>query len=86
MATYKSRLFSSKPASSAHPTSGPAEARRELSTLREAVAEAERGAVVAALRHAKGNKAQAARILGVSYKTLFNKIHEHGIREEVSID
>ena len=54
--------------------------------LREAVAEAERGAVVAALRAAKGNKAEAARLLGVSYKTLFNKIHEHDIREALSID
>ena len=33
-------------------------------TLREAVAEAERGAVVAALRAARGNKAEAARLLG----------------------
>jgi DNA-binding NtrC family response regulator len=55
-------------------------------TLRQAVQEAERAAVVAALRHAQGNKAQAARLLGVSYKTLFNKIHEHEIREALMID
>ncbi|KFE68713.1 sigma-54-dependent transcriptional regulator [Hyalangium minutum] len=54
-------------------------------TLREAVARAERAAVIAALKAAGGQKTVAARLLGVSYKTLFNKIHEHGIREEVHI-
>jgi DNA-binding NtrC family response regulator len=57
----------------------------EVTTLREAVAQAERAAVVAALRRSGGNKAQAARVLGVSYKTLFNKMHEHAIQEDVSI-
>ncbi len=52
----------------------------EVKPLRQAVQEAERRAVVAALRAAQGNKAQAARLLGVSYKTLFNKIHEHEIQ------
>ncbi len=64
----------------------PAAAETAVRTLKEAVAEAERAAVVAALRHAQGNKAEAARLLGVSYKTLFNKIHEHQIREAVSIE
>ena len=54
-------------------------------TLRAAVAEAERAALIAALRAADGNKAEAARILGVSYKTLFNKLNEHGVREELRI-
>ncbi|MFL5344821.1 MAG: sigma-54-dependent transcriptional regulator [Hyalangium sp.] len=54
-------------------------------TLREAVARAERAAVIAALRAAGGQKTVAARLLGVSYKTLFNKIHEHEIREELHI-
>ena len=53
-----------------------------VATLREAVAEAERRAVIAAIEAAEGNKAEAARLLGVSYKTLFNKLHEHDIREE----
>ncbi|HEX8697198.1 MAG TPA: sigma-54 dependent transcriptional regulator [Myxococcaceae bacterium] len=54
-------------------------------TLREAVAQAERAAVIAALKAAGGQKTAAARLLGVSYKTLFNKIHEHDIREELHI-
>ncbi|WPB74335.1 sigma-54 dependent transcriptional regulator [Archangium violaceum] len=56
-----------------------------VQTLRDAVASAERAAVIAALQAAKGQKTTAARLLGVSYKTLFNKIHEHGIREELHI-
>jgi len=52
-----------------------------VKTMKEAVAEAERAAVLAALNAAKGNKAEAARLLGVSYKTLFNKLHEHGVQE-----
>ena len=63
----------------------PARVAGRVRTLREATAEAEREAVVAALEAAKGNKAEAARLLGVSYKTLFNKIHEHQIREETTI-
>ncbi|MBS2032957.1 MAG: sigma-54-dependent Fis family transcriptional regulator [Deltaproteobacteria bacterium] len=55
---------------------------RAVRTLKDAVAEAEREAVIAALRAAEGNKAEAARLLGVSYKTLFNKLHEHEIKEE----
>jgi two-component system, NtrC family, response regulator AtoC len=58
----------------------------EIRTLREVVATAERNAVIGALRAARGNKAHAARMLGVSYKTLFNKIHEHGIKEESVFD
>jgi two-component system, NtrC family, response regulator AtoC len=54
-------------------------------TLKEAVALAERAAVITALKAAKGQKTVAARLLGVSYKTLFNKIHEHDIREELQI-
>ncbi|HEX8440106.1 sigma-54 dependent transcriptional regulator [Archangium sp.] len=63
----------------------PPQATTVVPTLREAVARAERAAVIAALQAAKGQKTVAARLLGVSYKTLFNKIHEHDIREELHI-
>jgi len=56
-----------------------------VQTLKAAVAQAERAAVITALKVAKGQKTTAARLLGVSYKTLFNKIHEHDIREELHI-
>ena len=59
-------------------------ANQSVKTMKEAVAEAERAAVLAALTAAKGNKAEAARLLGVSYKTLFNKLHEHGVQERQS--
>ncbi|PTL75238.1 sigma-54 dependent transcriptional regulator [Vitiosangium sp. GDMCC 1.1324] len=68
-----------------HEPTAPAEAHAPVLPLREAVARAERAAVIAALQAAKGQKTVAARLLGVSYKTLFNKIHEHDIREELHI-
>ncbi|MEQ8280871.1 MAG: sigma-54 dependent transcriptional regulator [Deltaproteobacteria bacterium] len=64
----------------------PAEPDAPVQTIRRAVRAAERKAVVQALRHARGNKAAAARLLGISYKTLFNKIHEHDIKEDLRID
>ncbi len=49
--------------------------RHRLSTL-EAL---ERDAVVLALQEAGGNKAQAARALGMARATIYRKIHEYGI-------
>ncbi|HEX8823402.1 MAG TPA: sigma-54 dependent transcriptional regulator [Archangium sp.] len=72
------------PAEAAEPPT-PEEGSAPVLTLRAAVAQAERAAVIAALQAAKGQKTAAARLLGVSYKTLFNKIHEHDIREELHI-
>ncbi len=40
---------------------------------------AERDALVQALERAKNNRSRAARILGVSRRTLYNKLHEHGL-------
>lgn len=61
-----------------------------LSTLEEAsltlpeitaraVRMAESQAIEKALANAKGNKSQAARVLGVSYKTLLSKVREYGL-------
>ncbi len=47
--------------------------------LDEAVRRAERHALEKALAKAKGNRTLAARILGVSRRTLYNKLSEHGI-------
>jgi two-component system nitrogen regulation response regulator GlnG len=40
----------------------------------------ERLAIVLALRKAGGNKAKAARLLQVDYKTLHSKVKEYGIQ------
>jgi sigma-54 dependent transcriptional regulator, acetoin dehydrogenase operon transcriptional activator AcoR len=49
--------------------------RRRLSALQSI----ERDAIVLALQDAHGNKAQAARALGMSRATIYRKIHEYGI-------
>jgi len=50
-----------------------------ITDLDEAVRRAERKALQKALRKAGGNKTVAARILGVSRRTLYNKLQEHGL-------
>jgi transcriptional regulator with GAF, ATPase, and Fis domain len=54
---------------------GPGDDAGEVITLKEA----ERRAVVAALRHTKGKKGEAARLLGTSWPTLNKKILDYGI-------
>ena len=48
-------------------------------TLGEAVAESEKTAIRAALEHTRGRKAEAARILGISRKNLWEKMKHLGI-------
>ncbi len=48
-------------------------------TLREV----EREVIVQTLEETEGNRTQTARILGISRKTLQNKLKEYGIREGV---
>jgi two-component system response regulator AtoC len=47
--------------------------------LREDVRRAEERALLKALQYANGNRALAARMLGVSRRTLYTKLEEHGI-------
>jgi two-component system response regulator AtoC len=47
--------------------------------LREDLQRAEHRALSKALRHAKGNRALAARLLGISRRTLYTKLGEHGL-------
>ena len=47
--------------------------------IAEAVAQAEREAILAALRNSLGNKAQAARLLGISRAALYEKIAVLGV-------
>jgi DNA-binding NtrC family response regulator len=51
-------------------------------TLVEQRGAAERDALLTALAHAKNNRTLAARLLGVSRRTLYNKLEEHRILSE----
>ena len=45
------------------------------------VSEAEKALIQLTLQHTKNNKTRAAEILGISLKTLFNKLKEYGASE-----
>jgi two-component system, NtrC family, response regulator AtoC len=53
--------------------------QRRSGRLSDRRADAEREAVVEALRRAGGNRTQAARLLGVSRRTLYNRLSELGV-------
>jgi two-component system, NtrC family, response regulator AtoC len=46
------------------------------------IKEAERRLILTTLAHLEGKKAQAAEILGVSLKTLYNRLHDYGYMKE----
>jgi two-component system response regulator AtoC len=47
--------------------------------LDKEIRKAEEEALVRALKHAKGNRTLAARLLGVGRATLYKKMHEYGV-------
>ena len=47
------------------------------------VEEAEKGLILRTLEHTRNNKTRAAEILGISLKTLHNKLKEYGSKELV---
>ncbi|MBI3202863.1 MAG: sigma-54-dependent Fis family transcriptional regulator [Myxococcales bacterium] len=51
----------------------------EVKPLAQEVERAERQALKRALEHARGNRALAARLLGVSRATLYNKLEQYGL-------
>jgi two-component system response regulator AtoC len=61
------------------PVAAPAEGRRLADVAREASLNAERTVIAETLRQVHWNRRKAALRLGVSYKTLLNKIKETGI-------
>jgi DNA-binding NtrC family response regulator len=64
------------------PDVAPADAARKPLPLAEALDRAARTAILDALRAAGGSRTRAAALLGVSRKTLFNKMAELGIRSD----
>ncbi len=62
-----------------------ASAPTALLSLPERVAEFERGAIRCALASAHGNKAEAARLLGLNRKTLFTKLRRLGLERPGAI-
>jgi DNA-binding NtrC family response regulator len=49
--------------------------------LRQQAQEGEKEILMAALRQARGNKTQAAKLLGISRSSIYNKIREFGLKE-----
>jgi two-component system response regulator HydG len=47
--------------------------------------ELERRYILKALAHFDGNKTQAAQALGITIKTLYNKLHEYGEFERFAV-
>jgi DNA-binding NtrC family response regulator len=45
------------------------------------VSDAEKGLILRTLEHTKNNKTRAADILGISLKTLHNKLKEYGAKD-----
>jgi two-component system response regulator AtoC len=64
------------------PASPPPSAPGAVKTLEDAVKDATRAAILSALAATGGQRTQAAELLGVSRKTLFNKMRELSIQEE----
>jgi DNA-binding NtrC family response regulator len=48
------------------------------------VSEGEKALILLTLQHTKNNKTRAAEILGISLKTLFNKLKEYGSQQDES--
>ena len=63
------------------PAEATAEGRRLTDVAREAALNAERTVIAETLRQVRWNRRKAAQILGVSYKTLLNKIKDTGLEQ-----
>jgi DNA-binding NtrC family response regulator len=63
------------------PESGAEEDGAIRFTVGTTVEEAEKGLILRTLEHTRNNKTRAAEILGISLKTLHNKLKEYGGKE-----
>jgi DNA-binding NtrC family response regulator len=69
-------------AGSAVAAAAPADDESVRFTVGTTVEEAEKGLILRTLEHTKNNKTRAAEILGISLKTLHNKLKEYGAAKE----
>jgi DNA-binding NtrC family response regulator len=72
------------PPTASGPMPRPTAACAEVRQLKDVVRDATRQAILDALAATGGSRTNAAQVLGVSRKTLFNKMREVGIQEETS--
>jgi transcriptional regulator with PAS, ATPase and Fis domain len=69
----REHILGTKPVPERAPTPG------RVCNIAEAVAEAEKAAIRAALEHTRGRKAEAAQVLGISRKNLWEKMKAYGM-------
>jgi two-component system, NtrC family, response regulator HydG len=65
-----------------HKPAPPAGPQLLADAARQAVLQAERDLIIPTLRKVQWNRRKAAPLLGISYKTLLNKIKEYGIVQD----
>jgi len=61
---------------------GPLSERMGESALKDVVKKVERETIIATLEKTNWNRTEAAKILGIDYKTLYNKMREHGLKAD----
>lgn len=49
------------------------------------IAEMEKELIIERLNYFEGNKTQSAQSLGITIKTLYNKLHEYGLFEQYKV-
>jgi DNA-binding NtrC family response regulator len=73
------------PPAGAPPAAPPDDADSIRFTVGTTVEEAEKGLILRTLEHTRNNKTRAAEILGISLKTLHNKLKEYGAGREFGV-